>query len=209
MDILPKDTISQSPDGVKNNSEEKNPRGFGAFKSNLQLPQLTQMGQNLQEARWPVALSAGILFLTLIIWAGFFFYYSSLEKKKDSLNKRIEELNTKESKEMTARILDLEGDLKSANNLLNSHVYSSRALRFLEDNILPNVQLKEFKLDIKTGQISSGGMAQTYNVLAKQILLLEKQEVVKSVRASGIALDKLGGVGFKIDILLKDKFFTK
>lgn len=208
MDILPKETTTNQPVAEKKGEA---PRTFvpGAVKSNLKLPQLGQVGRNLEEARWPAFLSVLILVLVLLIWGGFFFYYKSLQTQKDNLNQRADEIYTSDNKDMTAKILNLEKDLKKAEKLIDSHVYASRALKLMEDYTLPNVQLLDFNLDVKSGLISAGGLAQTYTILAKQILLLEKQDSIKSVKVSNVSLDQLGGVGFSMEVSLKDNFFNK
>ena len=209
VDILPKETINQ-PAGSPGAEAPKEKLKFGAsMKANLKLPQLRQIGRGFEDARWPVITSIIILCLVVLTWAGFFFYYKSLEKQKANLNNRAAELNIKENQDMTRNILDLEKDLKKTKKLLDSHVYASRALKLLEDNTLSNAQLLDFNLDVKSGLISAGGLAQTYAVLAKQILLLEKQDSIKSVKVSKVSLDQLGGVGFSIEINLKENFFNK
>lgn len=207
MDILPKETTNQP---VEEKKEESLPKSvFGSVGTSLKLPQFGQVGRGLEEARWPVFLSASILVLALLIWGGLFFYYKSLQKQKDSLNKRANEIYTSDNKEMTAKILNLEKDLKKVKKLIDSHVYASQGLKLLEDYTLPNVQLLDFNLDVKAGTISAKGLAQTYAVLAKQILLLEKQDSIKSVKVSDVSLNRLGGIGFSMELNLKDNFFDK
>lgn len=208
MDILPKETTNQ-PREEKKDESFPGKGALGSMKANLKLPELGQVGRNLEEARWPVILAVLILVLALLTWAGFFFYHKSLQKQKDSLNKRADEIYTSNNKEMTAKILDLEKDLKQVKKLLDAHVYPSRALKFLEDYTLPNAQLLDFSLDVSSGVITGSGLAQTYAVLAKQILLLEKQEEIKSVKISNVSLDQLGGVGFSIEIVLNKNFLNK
>jgi macrodomain Ter protein organizer (MatP/YcbG family) len=209
LDILPKETINQL---IEEKKEEPSPRKgtLGSMKANLKLPQLGEMGRGFEEARWPIILAVSILILTLLTWVGFFFYHKSLQSKKDSLNKRADEIYTSSNKDMTAKILDLEKDLKQVKKLIDAHVYPSRTLKFLEDYILPNVQLLDFSLDVNSGIITASGAAQTYAILAKQILLLEKQEsIIESVRVSDISLGQLGGIGFSMEIIINGNFLSK
>jgi len=209
LDILPKETINQTIAETK--AKQAVPRSFGAgaIKSTLKLPRFSQVSVNLEEARWPLYLCVSILVLSLLIWGGFFFYYKSLQQKKDALNKRAEEIYTSNNKDMAAKILNLEKDLKKVENIIDAHVYASRGLKFLEDYTLPNVQFIDFNLDVKSGVISAKGLAQTYAVLARQILLLEKQNSIGSVNISGVSLDQLGGVGFSLEAVFKSDFFNK
>lgn len=209
MDILPKETINQ-PAGSFGAEVPKEKLKFGAsMKANLKLPQLQQIGRGFEDARWPVMASIIILCLVVLTWAGFFFYYKSLEKQKANLNNRAAELNTKENQDMTRNILDLEKDLKKTKKLLGSHIYASQAIVFLENYILPDVQLLDFNLNIPNGQISFSCLARTYATVARQILVLQQQEAVQDVKFSGVSLNQLGGVGLSMDIRLKQNLFNK
>lgn len=209
MDILPKGIMNELVEEKKDESSLRK-GALGSMRANLKLPQLGEMGRGFEEARWPIVLAVSILVLALLTWVGFFFYHKSLQSKKDSLDKQADEIYTSSNRDMTAKILDLEKDLGKVKKLLDSHVYPSRALKFLEDYILPNVQLLDFSLDVNSGIITASGAAQTYAILAKQILLLEKQEsIIKSVRVSDVSLGQLGGIGFSMEIIINGNFLSK
>jgi hypothetical protein len=211
MDILPKKNSQTYMNPVPNPSEKIS--GFSGEKysgfkipsmHNLRLPKLEQ---SFKETRWPLAASIIILLIVAFAWLALFFYDKSLAKEEAELDSQITVLQ-EENRKLTLKIKDLYETLKAAKIIIAEHVYTTKVFQELENLSLPNVQFVDFNLS-SAGNLGLSGRAQTYNALAKQILIFEKSEYVEGIKVSGISLDQAGGVQFKTEISLDTKIFKK
>ncbi len=166
-------------------------------------------GGKIRDAKWPFVLSMLIFLAVLATWVVLYFLNQNIDSKISNLDQQTKNLQTSENDQATTRVLDLEKEINDAKKLLASHVYSSKGFAALEGLILPNVQLNNLNLDIKGGKASFGGKTESYNSLARQILVFENAtSTVKKVDVSGISLNQTGGVGFGMALDLNQDLFS-
>jgi hypothetical protein len=152
-----------------------------------------------------------ILFLVILSWGGLFFYAKSTDKKISEVKSKQTGFQERINKISLANIMDLQKGLAEAKALLASHIYSSNALRVMEELTLPNVQWESFSLSIATNNIAFTGRAGSYTTLAKQMLIFEKDKDKRILKlsVSSISLDHNGGVSFGASITLNKELFNK
>lgn len=210
MDILPKtsgNNIVSNPSHATDSGKDENKKGFTLAKMpDLKLPRFKR---EIREAKWPMILCVVLLALVLLIWLGLFVYNKSLDGQVKNLESKLQDLKKEENREMAKKIKDLESSLEITKTLLNSHLYTSQVFEFIEKLVLPNVQFADFNLNSKNSQVSLTGSAQTYNTLARQMLIFQQEKEVKEVKVSGISLDQLGGIKFSMQMTFYEKMLNK
>ena len=206
MDILPKNITIKPGETV---SPSKSGAGFKV--PSFGKPNAISLEKKIEEARWPFILGLSIFALVILIWLGLFFYNKSLDIKAKDLDKKLSDLQSEGNRASLEKILDLSNGLKQAGGLLDSHIYSSNAFRLIEELTLPNLQWLSFNLDIDSGKATMTGRTQSYNALARQILIFENDmdKRISKINTSNISLDHNGGVGFSMDIVLSKETLSK
>ena len=166
-------------------------------------------GGRIGDAKWPFVFSILIFLAVLAVWAALYFLNQNIDSKISDLDQQTKNLQTSENDQATTRIIGLEKEINDAKKLLASHVYSSKGFGALESLTLPNVQLNNLNLDIKGGKASFGGRTETYNSLARQMLVFENAtSTVRGINVSGISLNQSGGIGFSMNLDLNPGLFN-
>lgn len=194
VNILEKTAIPQQGEGLKLPGIPRFPKMSGHIYSDSKLP---------------LVLSLIILFAVVFIWLGLFFYNRSLDKEQEILFQKMEQLKKEENKEMVNKIISMEKGLKSAKGLLAAHTYPSNIFGFLERLTFANVAWEKFDFDAEGLESSLSGRAQTYNVIAKQILVFQSEPAIANISVSGVQLDQNGGVSFSAKIIFNSKILVK
>lgn len=193
MDLIPKPQKSKEP--VLSET--------GLRSRGILLEESASKAEFLKDKK--VKLSLAVLVLTLLIFGGFkgyeFYQQSNIEK----IRGQIEEIESKQDKEMAQKILDTHKTITSVRGLLKNHIYSTQFFDALEKTTLPRVQWYNFTL-LTDGNASLSGKADSYSTLAKQIIAFEEAKFKISV--SGISYKK-DGVEFSATTEFDPKIFLK
>jgi hypothetical protein len=185
---------------------------------------------------WDIPLKVKIMFLliafvVIVIATAGIFIWLDLEtknemKKVSSFDKRIELLQEKQSNliDTNKEAVLLQEHLDVLGTLLDGHVYTSNAFKYLEETIVPGVYYKMIYLDEVNDTITLTIVALNYTEAAKQILVFEEdKENITTVKVNGLDLieekeeqkfldeevkiNKF--VEFEMDILLTPNFFNE
>jgi Tfp pilus assembly protein PilN len=209
VDIFSKKSIVGGDQRTTVSSAAPSAGGFGSKLSVLPSFKAASSESEIEGARWPLVVV--VLFAVLVAggWAGLNYYKKSLDNKIAAVDSRIAELQSNENKESAQKIKQLQQNLKTVRPLLAGHIFSSAALELLEGLTLPQVRYDKFDLKTDGAIISLSGEAQTYNVLAKQIAILNSDKRIVGVETNKVALNQSGGVSFQLTISLDPSLFKK
>ncbi len=143
-----------------------------------------------------------------------FFYKENLAAESKILDDKISALDFEIRKNSDADINDFKKRARSLAQLLDSHLYWSRAFNFMEINALKNARFENFQGSLNEEEeveISFDAYALNFLEAAKQVSVFNrlmsakeqnKTAVVKSYKASDFKIDKNGEVSFQVNILL-------
>jgi len=146
-------------------------------------------------------LTSILLIGTVLISLGLWGYQMSLNKEKDNLIQKFEELQSQRDLELEANFMELKKGIKDFKNILDNRIYSLNILEIFEEITLPQVQYSELSADLTKLMISLKTEAANYNTLAKQVLVFEEDSRIDQVGFSKVNLEKSGSVGS--NLLLK------
>ncbi|MBI4811976.1 hypothetical protein HY798_00790 [Candidatus Falkowbacteria bacterium] len=160
-------------------------------------------------ARW--FLAAPILLMILVFggWLGLSYYKKYLEKEISGLDAKIAELQSDENKESAQKIRRLQQSLKAAQPFLKEHIFPAGVFRLIEESTLPEVYYDKLDLQTDGARVSLSGVAAGYNILAKQIAILNGNPMIRSVEVGKVNLGERGGVAFEMIIVLDPSIFKK
>ena len=206
MDILSKKSMAST-----------NPRaaaappsgGAGLKLSVLPSFKMSASGSDIGEAKWPLVVVILLAVLVLGAWVALNYYENYMEDQVGAMDLKIAELQNNENKDSAQKIKQLQQSLKVVGPLLKEHVLSSPTLQLLQESTLPQVRYANFDLKTDEAVMSVSGEAQSYNVLAKQIAILNGNKMITNVEVGKVALGQTGGVSFQLTIALNPSLFKK
>ncbi|MFH1671240.1 MAG: hypothetical protein ABH889_00460 [Candidatus Portnoybacteria bacterium] len=184
----------------KNKSGDSGPK--------LSMENISQLGERLTSkgSLW-FGLSIFFLIATVLISLGLWGYKISLVQGEEKLDKRIGEINSQRDLEFESKLTDLKEKIEGARSILGNRVYPSAVFSLIEELTIPGIQFSELSLDIARGQVILMVEANTFDALAKQIVIFEEDERVEDINLTSANLNELGKATSKIDIKLKTNIF--
>ncbi len=90
--------------------------------------------------------------------------------------------------------------------LIADHIFTSNALRLLEQETLPQVRFLNFNFEATSRKLDMTGEAASYSLLAKQIGIFERNPNIERVEFGGLAMGGSNLAGFKITVIFKKSF---
>ena len=210
MDLLPKE-YKQRPGGIIEPSGVK-PKAAAAWsrlKSGAGSVNYKGLGLNFLRA----GIIGGLLLLGLLLlsWGGLKFYNRALNSQAVKVRQEYAKVFGNTEQELAKKVVDLESRMTLVQSALKNHVYSSEFFNRLSAATLSQVQWVSCELTLKKeNKAVLKGRTASYSTLAKQILALQSNDSgFSNVQASGISLDKAGGVGFSVSLNLDPKILQK
>lgn len=189
----------------------------GTFEINL-VPETIKEEEEYKKKRrnYFVIVAVLILFLTLI-----YSIFAGVVAQKRSKIKNIENSIMNVSAEIeqmeknNEKINEFSKNMKVVKEVLDNHIFTSRAFEFLEKNTLKEVYYSEAQIDAIKNTLSLVAYAGNYATLSKQVLYWQGLEEVELVEVSGVEAVEGGGedeeenlgVSFNINLHLTEKFY--
>jgi hypothetical protein len=159
--------------------------------------------------RWPLWVALGLFGASVIVFFGFKIYLSRLESEIMEVNNQIRAEAAKVSAEDENTVLRLNDSLTAFNNLVSNHSYFSEILNLVGSLTHSRVVFTKFDGDRERGFLGLRGTAQSYTVLAKQMVALRENKYVKSLDVRGISFGAAGGVEFELSMSVDPQVFIK
>lgn len=156
-----------------------------------------------------VVLSVILLTIVILISAGLWWYEYSMDKEKQNLNAKLQELASQRDLDLEANFIELKDGIDNLKKLLDNHIRSSELFVMIEDLTLPQVQFISFNSDLLKSTLSLDIRAVNYNIFAKQLVVFEQDQRIKSLIFSKVAMDNDGGVGSSLELELDPNFLRQ
>lgn len=146
-------------------------------------------------------LIAWFLFIVSLLGAGgTFLWNKALEGRINSMNSQIADVKGKLEEDTIYDIKELEKRLKSSEEILNSHIATSKIFEVLQQRTLKTISFNKFAYSIadptgksKTVTVSMAGRAKNYDAIAQQAEELAKNEYIINPIFSNMTLDEIRG----------------
>lgn len=136
-------------------------------------------------------ISALLLGLAVLIFAGFFIWNLNLQNNLNHLDQEINSLPKLESLVSQNKINRLEA-------LINNHVYWSEVFKLIEESSLKNIYFNNFSGDASAKEINLQSRVASYSLLAEQIKAFEQNFNKVDFSSQGMA--KQGGIDISIKL---------
>jgi len=209
MDLLPKEYKQR----VESQNESVGAKlGAGALLARFKSGLASVSEDNFRKNFLRSGIISGLLLLILFLlfWAGLGFYQKSLESQTEKAKQDYAGIFGNNERDLAVKAVDMEKRMGLVQDVLKSHVYSSEFFNRLSAVTLPQVQWTTCEFSAKETIVTLKGRATNYAVLAKQILAFQESDSgFFGVKISGIALDKVGGVGFSAALNIDPKILQK
>ena len=153
-----------------------------------------------------LGLSLSLLIIVILITFGLWGYQNSLIREKANLEERITESESQRDLDLEANFVELKKGIENFKNVSKTHIYPSYLFEMIEELTLPQVRFVEFGADLSKAKVTLTAEAVNYNILAKQIVVLEQDSRIKKVELSEVSLGDTGGVGSELEIEFNPDF---
>ena len=159
-----------------------------------------------------VPLIALILFLGAVgLTFGIFLYQQILIANLDSKKEKLEQAREALKDPLIDELVRLDTRIKSANEILSSHLILTALFDLLEERTLANVRFTDFSYDISednTVQITMGGVARNFNAIAVQSEVFTSDRLVQNPIFSNLGVDQDGRVTFHFTASVDPRVFS-
>ncbi len=153
-----------------------------------------------------VILSVSLLVAVVLSCFGLWGYKISLNKDKEDLSQKIDELQSQRDLELEANFMDLKEKIDNFKNILAKRVYSLNLFKMFEELALTQVQFSNLNVELSQLEASLSLKAVNYTVLAKQIVVFEQDSRIKSVDFSEASLGSDGWVNSNVELKFNSDF---
>jgi len=153
----------------------------------------------------------GILVFFLVALAGvlFFFLIRSEKGKQESFRSEIKQkVDELRASEVIEQAVDLEARLASMRQILDGHVFSTNAIRLMENVVHPRVRFGGFLFSAEKRTVSTSATAKGFPAVTQQIEILKRDPNIERVDFGGLSVNEKGDVGFSFTITFAPAFAT-
>ncbi|MDP3057590.1 MAG: DUF5011 domain-containing protein [bacterium] len=170
------------------------------------------------ESRRPFYFSIILIFLIIsfIVYLGIYSYntfflkkqLNTVEEESADIQEKISKISTTEELSAVAAAVTKGKSIKS---ILSNHFYGSKIYELLEKLTIKSVSYDKFSEKIGADNminVSLSGKADSYNALAKQLIIFKKSKEIKDVIFSEATLEKNAKVAFSLNLSLDSKIIT-
>lgn len=176
-----------------------------AIKINLMPKQEADPAEQTQTRPFYFAIVLVIFAISLLAFAVIYYYNNFLLKKQlTDLEKQDTEIQGQISSVATSEELSalnaaiLKGE--NTKSILSNHYYTSRLFGLLESLTIKSVSYGTFSEKVDSGiiKLSFAGFADSFNALAKQLIVFKKSKDIKNVNFNNATSGKDGKITFSM-----------
>lgn len=153
-----------------------------------------------------LTLSFILIIGVVLVYFGLWGYKISLDKNKGNLVQRIEELQDQRDFDLENDFVKLKKGIEGFKNILEKRTYSLNILKMLEELTLLQVWYSNFGADLAKLTVNLKIEVADYDVLAKQVLIFEKDPRIKKVNFSEVSLGEISSVNSDLELELDGSF---
>jgi len=153
-----------------------------------------------------VIISFVLIIAAVAAYLGLFFYRNNLIQEKNDLESQIYQIDGQRDLAMEANFINLEKGISDLKKVLENRMYPSYLFKMVEELTLPTVWFENMNADFSKATLDLDVAADSYDTMAKQIVILENDFRIKEVNFSDVKLEKEGGVNSSFNIALDPVF---
>lgn len=161
-------------------------------------------------------------------WQNFLFYFSVilliisissyfgfgylLDKNKvifEGLEETLKREKTPEESALEDKVLGYQKKINTFSQLISEHFYGSEVFSLIEKLCHPQVWFSQFGFNFPEYSLMLSGNSDSFSVVGQQLLLFEKESLIKEVNLSQLNLGKEGKIDFIINLSLDPTIFKK
>jgi amino acid permease len=153
-----------------------------------------------------------ILYLLLIIFLGFFVSYFILNKSQQKLAQELSELEknltrTPAEKALEEELTGYQEKIGDIGPLISSHQFPVNIFDFFEKVSHPKVWFNRFDLISEQEVVNLSGQTDSFETLAQQILIFEKEEIIRDINLPKVSISKEGKISFDLRLTFDPEIF--
>lgn len=149
---------------------------------------------------WPSVI---FLLAAVLVCLGLLGYKMSLDKQKNGLIQKVDELNQTRDVAFEKDLMDLKDKIDGLKNILSNQAYSSDVFTLLEELVVPQVYFASLSSDLAKMSISLNTMAFDVDSLVKQLVVFKNDSRIKKASLNSVNTDNSGQVNSTIELQLK------
>lgn len=154
-------------------------------------------------------ISVGLVVVILVAYGAISIFNRKFSSEQKNLDIQIQDEKTRISGTTYASIADFQERLNLLEKIIADHPYWNDYVKNFSRYLLPDVRLSSFSGSLGEGKISIKGVAPSYEVLSRQIILLQKFPGAKSVEFKNSSGATQGGIDFGLEITVNEEAFKK
>ena len=145
-------------------------------------------------------VGSAILGAILVVTFAFGHYQSSLEKQLEQLNNQLAESERNRDKKGEQNIKILKERMMLVSNILEEHIYWTKAFSLIESLLQGQLRLKSFSGLMVGSKIRIQGQAANYTVLAKQLAAFFTDRSIVDIALGKVSVSPDGTIEFGLEI---------
>jgi len=154
--------------------------------------------------RLAVIVGSVLLALVLLFWVGLQIYQRSLNGKITDIKGQIANIFSQSERAEALNIINTQSRAVMLQDILNSHIYSSKILSSIAAATLPKVRWSSYNLSVKDQTVVLKGQAASYVAVAQQLQAFAAAKF-SNVETAGITLNKSGNLDFSVNFKFDPK----
>ncbi len=158
--------------------------------------------------RWPLWLSLALFFLSVLAFMFLKVYLAQIQAEIISINDQIKTEAGKVSADDENTVVRLSDSLAAFSGIISNHSYFSDIFSLVGSLTHSKTVFTKFDADREKGIVNLRGLAQSYTILAKQMVALRENDYVKSLEVKGINFGN-AGLEFELTMGVDPKIFIK
>lgn len=155
---------------------------------------------------WFITLGFFALLIAIFITAGLWLYRGLLTSQVAGFTETLKQVESEFEPSLILELRRTAQAIDVGRELLKKHVATSRLLKFIEDNTLPEATFSRFIY--KEGSVVLSGSARSYASLAQQARVFEDSPFVKQATFSDFALGSGGLVNFRAELIIEPELIS-
>lgn len=144
----------------------------------------------------------GLVIAVVLGYAGLIYLENKALNAIWDTEEKITKVGTKEERNMEIQVLLNSDKMGKFSTLFQDHKKSSKFFAFLEENSHPKVWITRLDLNTNEAEATLTGQTPNFQTLGEQLLIFQKEEVVKSISISSLSIGKDGKTGFILSLSL-------
>ncbi len=154
-------------------------------------------------------IGSALIVLALLLGLGGRYYNQTLIDKIMSIDTQIMELEKERDKKAEENLLIIDKQIGLISELFNDHIFWSKGLDLIGNNLQNRVQFKSFTTGSGEGKITFRAGADSYSTVARQIASFISNEAIEDVALENVNVLTNGTIEFNMTLNYDSSKFLK